>query len=97
MQRASDRSADPHHGEATRTERPTPGDMLGEVIDLSGGLAVVLLPLCVTALPGILVFIIAPALLVLAVVAAPVALAAALVGPPYLLYRLVRRRRRDTP
>ena len=70
--------------------RPTLGEMLWEVIDLTGGLTVMLLPLFLLGLPGFVLFILAPAALLLA----PVALAGAAVAPPYLLARAIRRRLR---
>jgi Flp pilus assembly protein TadB len=81
------------HRESTSPDMPTAGDIVRETVDLGGGLAIVLLPLYATALPGVLLFIVAPAVLLLALVAAPVVLVAALVAPPYLLVRLARRRR----
>jgi hypothetical protein len=68
--------------------RPTLGELLWEVIDLTGGLTIILLPLFLLGLPGFVLFILAPAALVLA----PLALAGAVVAPPYLLIRAIRRR-----
>ena len=75
-------------------ERPTVGEMLGEVIDLSAGLGVVLLPLLLTAIPGVILFLLLPGLLIVAAVVLPVVLTAAAIAPPYLLVRAARRRRR---
>jgi Flp pilus assembly protein TadB len=76
---------------------PTFGEMLLEVFDLSAGFAVALLPALLLALPGLILFFIAPAVLLL-VLAAPLAVIAALLaGPPYLVVRWLRRRRRRTP
>jgi Flp pilus assembly protein TadB len=78
-----------------QSTRPTAREMLEEVIDLlGGGLPILLLPLLVTSLPGVILFIIAPAVLVLALVALPVVVAGMLALPPYLLVRAIRRRRR---
>ena len=79
------RRSDPAH-------EPTTDELLWEIIDLSGGLAVVLLPLFITAVPFAVLFILAPAIL-LALAAAPFALAAALLVFPYLLFRRLARRR----
>jgi hypothetical protein len=70
--------------------RPTLGEMLWEVVDLSSGLTIILLPLLLLGLPGLILFILAPAALLLA----PVALAGAVAAPPYLLVRAIRRRLR---
>jgi hypothetical protein len=72
---------------------PTFGEMLEELMDLSAGFGVALLPVLLLAVPGIILFVVLPALLLL-----PLALiAAALAGPPYLLARWLRRRRGRTP
>ena len=73
---------------------PTLLGMLGEVIDLSAGLTVMLLPLLTTALPGVVLLLVLPVALLALVVAVPAALVAAFLAPPYLLVRGVRRRRR---
>ena len=70
--------------------------MLEELIDLGVGFGVALLPVLVLAVPGIILFVVLPAILVLAP-AAPLAVVGAVVaGPPYLLARWLRRRRRRT-
>jgi hypothetical protein len=83
-----------------RTPQPTPstfGEMLEELIDLSAGFGVALLPALLLAVPGIILFVVLPAILLLAL-AAPLALIGAVIaGPPYLLARWLRRRRRTTP
>ena len=66
--------------------------MLEELIDLSAGLGVALLPLLLLSVPGIILFVVLPAILLLAL-AAPLAAIGALVAAPYLL---ARRRRRTT-
>jgi hypothetical protein len=65
--------------------------MLWEVADLFGGFAVMTLPLLALAIPGILVFFVLPAALILAVVAVPALAAAAIIVPPYLIVRTIRR------
>jgi membrane protein implicated in regulation of membrane protease activity len=76
------------------TPRPEPsqttGEMLWEVADLTGGAAVMLLPLLLLAVPGIAAFVVLPAIVLLAVAAAPVIVAGAVVVPAYLLVRAVR-------
>ena len=78
------------------TPRPEPsqstGEMLWEIVDLTGGVAVMLLPLFLLAVPGLAAFVILPAIVLLAVAAAPVIVAGAVVVPAYLLIRAVRRR-----
>jgi Flp pilus assembly protein TadB len=72
---------------------PTFGEMLEELMDLTAGLGVALLPVLLLSVPGIILFVVLPALLLL-----PFALIGALIGlPPYLLARWLRRRRRRTP
>ena len=72
----------------------TPGEMLWEVVDLTGGAAVMLLPLLLLAVPGIAAFVVLPAIVLLALAAAPVIVAGAVVMPTYLLVRAVRARPR---
>jgi hypothetical protein len=72
------------------TRRPQPshpafGEILGEVIDLSTGLAVALLPLFLLTVPGIIVFVVLPAILLLALAAPLAVIGAVLAAPPYLL------------
>jgi hypothetical protein len=78
----------------TDADRPGLLQMIAEVVDLSAALGILLLPLLVTAVPGIILFLVLPAVLLLAVAVVPVALSAAVAGPAYLLVRSVRRRRR---
>jgi purine-cytosine permease-like protein len=67
--------------------------MLEAVIDCGGGLVVGLLPALVLAVPGIIVFVVLPAIVLLAV-AVPLAVIGAVIAiPPYLLARWQRRRR----
>jgi hypothetical protein len=67
--------------------------MLEELIDLSAGLGVALLPVLLLAVPGIILFVVLPGILLLAVVAPLAAIGAILAAPPYLLARWLRRRR----
>jgi hypothetical protein len=69
-----------------RDDKPTSGEMLEEVLDLITGLGVLLLPLLLLAIPGMVL------LLPLAVLAIPFLLLAAILTPPYLLVRALRRR-----
>ncbi len=62
-------------------------EMLEEAADLGAGAAVVLLPLLVIALPGVVLMLVLPAVLILGALAAPVAIAGLLLAPPYLLLR----------
>ena len=73
--------------------QPTPVEMLEEVVDLTTGLTAALLPLFIITAPGVILLLILPAALLVAAVAVPVALGAALLAPPFLLVRAVRRRR----
>ena len=76
----------PRHDSARTTS-----EMLWEVVDLLSGATVMLLPLLLLAVPGITLFVVLPAIVLLAVAAAPVAVAGAVVVPAYLLARAVRR------
>jgi hypothetical protein len=70
--------------------------MLEELVDLSAGLGVALLPVLLLSVPGIILFVVLPAILLLAL-AAPLAVIGALIAtPPYLLARWLRRRRYRT-
>ena len=75
--------------------RPGVLQMMEEVVDLTAGLGVMLLPLLAISLPGVLLFFVLPGVLLAAVAAVMGALFAAMALPPYLLVRTVRRRRRD--
>ena len=70
--------------------------MLEELIDLTAGLGVALMPLLLLAMPGIILFVVLPAILLLAVAVPLAVIGAVIVGPPYLLTRRLRRRRRRT-
>jgi Flp pilus assembly protein TadB len=78
-----------HHDADT----PTAGEIAGELSGLMGGLSVLLLPLSVITLPGLILFFVAPVVLLALVVAVPLAIAAVIAAPPYLVVRAVRRRR----
>jgi len=78
----------------TAPDSPTPADVIGEVLDFGSGLTVLLLPLMTITLPGVVLLLVLPVVLVLAAVALPLALVGAIAAPPYLLARAVRRRRR---
>jgi hypothetical protein len=67
--------------------------MAGEVLDLTAGLGILLLPVWLTAVPGIILFLVLPAVLLLAVIAVPAIILAAIVAPPFVLTRFVLRRR----
>ncbi len=71
--------------------------MLEELIELSTGLGVLLLPLLLLAVPGIVLFVVLPGILLLAVAAPLAVIGAVLAVPPYLVARRLRRRRHRTP
>lgn len=75
-------------------DRPGALEMLGEIIDLSAGFGIVALPLLVTALPGVVLLLVLPAVLLAGAVLAPLAVLALLAAPPYLVVRALRRARR---
>ena len=68
--------------------------MFEELIDLSAGVGVALLPVLLLSIPGIILFVVLPAILLLALAAPLAAIAAVIAAPPYLLARWLRRRRR---
>ena len=74
-----------------REPSPTFGDMLWDVADLVGGAVVTLLPLLLLAVPSAILFLVLPALVLLAVAAVPVVVAGAILTPTYLLTRSVLR------
>jgi hypothetical protein len=67
-------------------QTPTGAEMLEELLDLITGLGILLLPLIILAIPGLVL------LLPLAVAAIPLAIIAAIMTPPYLIVRALRRR-----
>jgi hypothetical protein len=74
--------------------RSTFGEMLEELIDLSAGLGVALLPVLLLAVPGIVLFVVLPGILLLALAVPLAVIGAVIAAPPYLLARWLRRRRR---
>jgi hypothetical protein len=68
--------------------------MLEELIDLSAGFGVALLPVLLLAVPGIILFVVLPAILLLALAIPLAVIGAVIAAPPYLLARWLRRRRR---
>jgi hypothetical protein len=70
--------------------------MLEELIDLSAGAGVALLPVLLLAVPGIILFVVLPGILLLAVAVPLAVIGAVVAAPPYLLARWLRRRRRRT-
>ena len=89
-------TATPRDARTPQPPRPTVAEMLGELIDLSVGFVVVALPLLLLALPGIILFVVLPAILLLALAAPLAAIGALIAAPPYLLARWLRRRPRRT-
>ena len=77
----------------TNPDRPTLAEMLEELVDLSVGLGVMLMPVLILAIPGIILFVVLPGLLLLAVAAPLAVVGAVIAAPPYLVLRLIRRRR----
>ena len=75
-------------------ETPTFGEMLGELMDLSAGLVVGLLPLFLLTVPAIVLFVMLPAVLLIALTLPLAVIGVVLAGPPYLVVRWRRRRRR---
>ncbi|HYH91203.1 MAG TPA: hypothetical protein VEX67_18365 [Solirubrobacteraceae bacterium] len=67
------------------------------MIDLSAGLGVALLPMLLLAMPGIILFVVLPAILLLALAAPLAAIGAVIALPPYLLARWRRRRLPSRP
>jgi membrane protein implicated in regulation of membrane protease activity len=67
--------------------------MLEELIDLSAGAGAALLPVLLLSVPGIILFVVLPAILLLALAAPLAAVGAVIAAPPYLLARWLRRRR----
>jgi hypothetical protein len=63
--------------------------MLGEVVDLTAGFSVMVLPFALTLIPGLVLLVLLP----LAAIAALAALPLLLALPPYLLVRRLRARR----
>jgi hypothetical protein len=76
-----------------REAPPTTADLLWEASELASGAVVMLLPMLLLAVPGILLFAVLPALVLLAVAAVPAVVAGVILAPAYLLSRIVRQRR----
>ena len=68
---------------------PTAGGMLEELLDFGTGVGIMLLPLWLVFVPGLLLFVVLPIVALLA----PVVVAGALLAPPFLFVRWIRRRR----
>jgi Flp pilus assembly protein TadB len=79
--------SDPH------PPQPSFAEFLGEVVDLTAGLTVLLLPLLVISIPGVFLILVLPVILLLLVAAVPALVVAAILTPPFLLVRALRRRR----
>jgi len=67
--------------------------MVEEVTDLGGGFVVALLPALLLAVPGIIVFVVLPAIVLFALALPLAAIGAVVALPPYGLARWLRRRR----
>jgi hypothetical protein len=74
----------------TPAELPSVADMLGGAVSFAGGLVAGILPFILLSVPALL--LVAVPLIILAI---PLVLLGALLAPPYLLVRAVRRRRLD--
>jgi len=68
--------------------------MLEDTINLSLGIGIILLPVLLLAVPGIILFVVLPAILLLALAVPLAAVGAVIAVPPYLLARWLPRRRR---
>jgi Flp pilus assembly protein TadB len=73
--------------------QPSFAEMLGEIVNLTAGLAIVLLPLWIIAIPGVILILVLPAVLLLVAVAVPALVVGAVLAPPFLVVRAVRRKR----
>ena len=73
--------------------QPSFAEMLGEIVNLTAGLAIVLLPLWIIAIPGVILILVLPAVLLLVAVAVPALVVGAVLAPPILVVRAVRRKR----
>jgi hypothetical protein len=71
----------------------TSGEMLEELIDLTTGFGVAFMPALLLAMPGIVLCVVLPAILLVAL-AAPLAVIGAVIAGPFLLARRLRRRPR---
>jgi hypothetical protein len=68
------------------------GTLIGEVVDLTGGFAVVTLPFVATMVPGLFLFVLLPVIAIALVAAIPALAGALLLGPPYLALKAIRGR-----
>ena len=69
-------------------QNPADRRTLDELLELTTGLGILLLPLSAMAVPGLLLFVVLPA----ALLAIPLVILAALVLPPVLLVRRLLRK-----
>ena len=69
-------------------QNPAARRTLDELLELTTGLGILLLPLSAMAVPGLLLFVVLPA----ALLAIPLVILAALVLPPVLLVRRLLRK-----
>jgi hypothetical protein len=76
-----------------RPPQPSFAEFLGEVVDLTAGLTVLLLPMWLICVPGVFLILILPVLLLAIAAAVPALVVGAVVAPPVLLVRALRRRR----
>ena len=88
--RATDTAPEAESGLHLVSGSPSPRD--GNRL-ASAGLAVVLLPLWIIAIPGVILMLVLPAVLLLIAVAVPALVVGAVLAPPFLVVRAVRRRR----
>ena len=77
----------------TPSEAPTAVEMLDDLAGLGAGVVTMLIPLFTIAVPGLILLFVAPIALLLVAAAIPAVLVGALLAPPFLLVRALRRRR----
>jgi hypothetical protein len=75
-----------------KDRNPSLLEMLGEVVNLSAGFFVAVLPVMLITLPGVFLLLILPALLLAVAALLPALVLGVLVAPPVLLVRAWRRR-----
>jgi hypothetical protein len=75
---------------------PTALEMLDDLSGLGAGVVTMLIPLFTIAVPGLILLLVAPIALLLIAAAIPAVLVGALLAPPFLLVRALRRRRSAT-
>jgi hypothetical protein len=71
------------------SKEPSLFEIVEEVANLSVGSIVLLMPALILAAPGVILFVVLPAVAVLV----PVAIVGAIAAPPFLLVRAMLRRR----